>query len=213
MLTRVSLIRHGETAWNVNGRWQGQAQVPLNDEGRRQAALLGEHLRPRAAEISAIYSSDSLRARETAQLIASPLGKPVYLDPRLREIDLGEWQGLTEEEVRAWDSERLALVRADPWNMPRPGGESWSEVAERALSAIQEFVNANQGGHILAVSHGGAIRVLLQRLAIDTGSTFPVGNTSLTVLLHHGLDEAPWKLDVFNLMDHLGPVQVRSQEG
>src|SRR5262245_57255720 len=75
MLTRVTLIRHGETAWNVNGRWQGQAAVPLNDEGRRQAMLLAEHLRPRAAEFAAIYSSDSLRAQETAELIASRLDR------------------------------------------------------------------------------------------------------------------------------------------
>src|SRR5262245_59087925 len=133
MLTRVSLIRHGETAWNVNGRWQGQAPVPLNDEGRRQAALLGEHLRPQAAEIVAIYSSDSLRARETAELIAGPLGKIVSLDRRLREIDLGEWQGLTDEEVRAWDGERLQAVRAAPWDALRLGGGRQREVAARVV--------------------------------------------------------------------------------
>src|SRR5258707_7809407 len=111
MLTRVTLIRHGETAWNVNGRWQGQAAVPLNDEGRRQAMLLAEHLLPRAAEFAAIYSSDSLRCRETAELVASRLDKSVQLDARLREIDLGEWQGLTSDEVQAWDIERLQMVR------------------------------------------------------------------------------------------------------
>ncbi len=213
MLTRISLIRHGETAWNVNGRWQGQAPVPLNDEGRRQAALLGEHLRPQAAEIVAIYSSDSLRARETAELVGAPLGKPVNLDPRLREIDLGEWQGLTDEEVRAWDGERLQAVRADPWNSPRPSGESWSQVAERAGRAVHEYVERHQGGHVLVVSHGGTIRSILQYLALDTGSTYPVGNTSLTTLAHSAPGETPWKLDVFNLTDHLGKVRLGSQEG
>jgi 2,3-bisphosphoglycerate-dependent phosphoglycerate mutase len=215
MLTRVTLIRHGETAWNVNGRWQGQAAVPLNDEGRRQAMLLAEHLWPRAAEFAAIYSSDSIRAHETAELVASRLDKAVQLDARLREIDLGEWQGLTSEEVQAWDGERLQKVRADSWNNPRPGGESFAQVAERALSAIHEFVERHQGEHILAVSHGGTIRCVLQRLGIDVGGTFPVGNTSLTVLLHshNGANETPWKLDVFNLTDHLGAVHVSGQDG
>jgi 2,3-bisphosphoglycerate-dependent phosphoglycerate mutase len=213
MLTRVSLIRHGETAWNVDGRWQGQAPVPLNDEGRRQAALLGEHLRPQAAEIVAIYSSDSLRARETSELIAGRLGKIVSQDPRLREIDLGEWQGLTDDEVHAWDGERLQVVRADPWNAPRPGGESWRQVAERATGAVYEFVDRHPGGHILVVSHGGTIRSILQNLDVKTGNTFPVANTSLTVLIHSGPGEKPWTLDVFNLLDHLGKVQVSSQEG
>jgi probable phosphoglycerate mutase len=139
----------------------------------------------------------------------------VQLDARLREIDLGEWQGLTSDEVQAWDAERLQMVRADSWNNPRPGGESFAQVAERALSAIQEFIDHHQGQHILAVSHGGTIRSVLQRLGMDAGGTHPVGNTSLTVLLHshNGTNETPWKLDVFNLSDHLGTLRVGGQEG
>jgi probable phosphoglycerate mutase len=176
--------------------------------------LLAEHLRPRAAEITAIYSSDTLRARETAELIASRLDKPVDLDFRLREIDLGEWQGLTDDEVRAWDGDRLSAVRADPWNAQRPGGESWAQVAERASSAVQEFVERHEGGHILVVSHGGTIRSILHRMEIDTESTFPVSNTSCTVILH-SLNGAtpPWKLDVFNLTDHLDKIHSTKMEG
>ncbi|MCC7447602.1 MAG: histidine phosphatase family protein [Anaerolineae bacterium] len=215
MATRITLIRHGETAWNVNGRWQGHAAVPLNDQGRDQAARLGEKLRPIADEIAAIYASDSLRTRQTANIIAARINRQVIPDPRLREIDLGEWQGLTVEEVRQWDGERLAHVQADSFNIPRPGGESFSVVADRALNALHEIVEQHKDQHVLVVSHGGTIRSILIKLELAKTATSPIGNTSLTVLLHgpNGGTEAIWKLDVFNLMDHLGTLRVSGQEG
>src|SRR6185369_7089516 len=100
MTTHITLIRHGQTPWNATGRWQGHAFVPLNDEGRRQATRLAKHLLPIADEITAIYSSDLVRASETAEIIAARLEKTVRVDVRLREIDMGEWQGLTGDEIR-----------------------------------------------------------------------------------------------------------------
>jgi alpha-ribazole phosphatase len=215
MPTRVSLIRHGQTDWNVSGRWQGQAAVPLNELGRQQAALLGEHLRSAAHEISAIFSSDSSRAAETAELITAHIGKPIQLDPRLREIDLGEWQGMTNEEVEAWDIERVKYVRSDSFNIPRPGGESFSQVADRALTAIQEFVAQHPDGHILVVSHGGTIRAMLTRLGLKPTEDGHIENTSLTALVHafDDGDKVLWKLDVFNLLDHLSHVRLASSSG
>jgi broad specificity phosphatase PhoE len=199
----------------VSGRWQGQAAVPLNELGRQQAALLGEHLRPVAHEISAIFSSDSSRAARTAELITTHIGKPVQLDPRLREIDLGEWQGMTNEEVEAWDIERVKYVRSDSFNIPRPGGESFSQVADRALNAIQEFVSQHPDGHILVVSHGGTIRAVLTRLGLKPATDGHIENTSLTALVHalDGVDNVLWKLDVFNLLDHLNHVRLTSSNG
>ena len=209
MPTRITLIRHGESLWNANSRWQGQAVVPLSDEGRRQALLLAEHLSPLAAEIAAITSSDLLRARETAALIASRLNKPLTLDARLREIDTGQWQGLTVEEVEAWDGERLAAVRADPYNVPRPDGESYNQVADRALRALQDLVNQYPGQHVLAVTHGGTIRSILHRLGMTDKVPRFFGNTSLTSLLHSSTGGgAAWTLDTCNAMDHLGSVRV-----
>jgi broad specificity phosphatase PhoE len=210
MPTRITLIRHGQSLWNANSRWQGQAVVPLSDEGRRQALVLAEHLRPLAAEIAAITSSDLLRARDTAALIASRLDKPLSLDARLREIDVGQWQGLTGEEVEAWDAERLAAVRADPYNVPRPDGESYSQVADRALRALGDLVSQYPGQHVLAVTHGGAIRSVLGRLRMADRAPRFFGNTSLTSLLHNetGNGSAVWTLDTCNVMDHLGSVRV-----
>ncbi len=215
MATRISLIRHGETDWNLSGQMQGHAAVPLNSLGRQQAVLLADYLYPYAAEITTIYSSDSARTRETAEIIASRLSKTVILDPRLREIDLGEWQGMTMQQVETWDGERLKLVRADSFNTQRPGGESFSQVADRATAALAAYIEAHRDEHILAVSHGGTIRSVLQRLGISEGTSGTVGNTSMTVLLHgpDGSRESVWKLDVFNLMDHLGPIRISGQEG
>ena len=210
MPTRVTLIRHGESVWNTNGRWQGQAVVALSDEGRHQAVLLAEHLCPLAAEIAAITSSDALRARETAALIASRLNKPLTLDARLREIDTGQWQGLTAEEVEAWDAERLAAVRADPYNVPRPDGESYNQVADRGIRALQDLVDQYPDQHVLAVTHGGTIRSILYRLGMAEKTPRFFGNTSLTSLLHGdtGSDGAAWTLDTCNVMEHLGSVRV-----
>jgi broad specificity phosphatase PhoE len=215
MPTRITLIRHGESVWNADRRWQGQAVVALSDEGRHQAILLAEHLYPLAAEIAAITSSDALRARETAALIASRLDKPLTLDARLREIDMGQWQGMTAAEVEAWDAERLAAVRADPYNIPRPDGENYNQVADRALRALQDMVSQYPDQHVLAVTHGGTIRSVLHRLGLAHMAPGSIGNTSLTSLLHRttGSDGASWALDTYNVMDHLGSVCVGDSDG
>ncbi len=203
MSTCVYLVRHGETAWNTSGRWQGHAPVPLNDQGRRQAKLLGESLAGNDARFGAIYSSDLLRSRETAEIIAGRLGLPVRLDARLREIDLGEWQGLTGDEIRAWDADRLAVVHNDPYTVPRPGGESLNQVALRALAVFEEITVRHPGETVVVVSHGGTIRTLLNRLKLFDGPISNIGNTSVTIL-GHGENGVGWRLESFNLMDHLG---------
>src|SRR5260370_4131906 len=139
MPTLITLIRHGETSWNAQGKWQGHAHVPLNDEGRRQAARLAEYLAESNGDITAIYASDSVRAYETAQIIGARLGKSVVPDVRLREIDMGEWQGLTEDEVRTWDAERYAEVMSDPVNIARPGGASSLQVGLHAITTLAEI--------------------------------------------------------------------------
>jgi broad specificity phosphatase PhoE len=96
--TRILLARHGETEWNRLGRWQGHADPPLNDLGRRQAEILAEQLA--GDTVSAVYSSDLRRARETARIVAERIGLPVTEDSALREIDVGSWSGLTRDEVR-----------------------------------------------------------------------------------------------------------------
>jgi broad specificity phosphatase PhoE len=211
--TFVSLIRHGQTSWNAAGRWQGHAHVPLNDEGRKQAAQLGEYLAAqngKIAPIEAIYSSDSSRAYETAQIIANCLGhSEVIADARLREIDMGEWQGMTKEEIRTWDSERYEQVMRDGFHIPRPGGESSGQVQARALLALESIVTNHPDSHVLVVTHGGTIRNILDGLGVWEGKPADIGNTSLT-RLKHSFDlvqeentVALWEIDLFNMQNHL----------
>lgn len=201
--TRIGLIRHGETLWNRDGRWQGQAPVPLNDEGMLQAELLAAYLAAQHDTASVIYASDLKRTMQTAQAIAARLGCPVIPDRIWREIDVGEWQGLTVEEVRAWDPERLAVVAADPQRQPRPGGESWEQVGERGLQALLALPKAHAGERVLVVTHGGLIRSVLNRLLPLDDPRLIVDNTSITELEYfHDGDE--WRIDALNRIDHLG---------
>jgi len=212
MATRITLVRHGETSWNALGKWQGHAHVPLNDEGRRQAARLAEHLAATDSDFTAIYSSDSVRAYETAQIIAERLGKTVVPDVRLREIDMGEWQGLTHDEVRAWDAERYAIVFSDPVNIARPGGESSLQVAVRAISALEEIAERHRDGHVLAVTHGGTIVNTLRELGLWRDEVGHIGNTSLSRLLHNATNDNRWSLDAINLLVHLDAERAQSEQ-
>src|SRR5687767_10128865 len=112
MVKYVSLIRHGETEWNTTGRWQGILPVPLNDIGREQARKLAATLRQDAIQM--IYTSDLSRAAETAQIIADTLGIPVSVDERLRELDIGIFQGLTVEEILQRHAREYADFMAQP---------------------------------------------------------------------------------------------------
>lgn len=211
MVTHFTLVRHGETAWNANGRWQGHAHVPLNETGRTQAQLLAEHLKSKGVGFKAIITSDSMRAAQTAEKIGAALGIPVLRDARLREIDIGEWQGLTADEVRAWDPERYHAVDLDPWLVKRPGGESGADVGARAMACLEEHGQDAHGGHLIAVSHGGTIRNLLQHLSLARADRVVVGNTSCSLLVR-GLAEcgaARWDLHTFNAMEHLDTAGLR----
>ncbi len=180
-ITRVLLIRHGETAWNKAGRWQGHAPVPLNDTGLAQSAALGRYLAANDLRIDVLISSDLKRAIQTAQAITAALALPPHTDPRLREIDLGHWQGLTRDEVAAWDAERYAAHREDWYNIPIPNGESHRQVKARARAAFDDITTRHTGQTIALVSHGGTIGMLLESLfgPIERPT---LTNTSLTIV-------------------------------
>jgi len=203
-LTRVTLIRHGETWWNADGRWQGHANVGLNPTGHEQVARVAEWLR--GEEISAIYSSDLVRARQTAEAIAACAGIPVVTEIRLREIDVGEWQGMTRDEVLQWDAERLQAVRSGGYAVRRPSGESLQDVADRVLALFEEVVGAYPGKHVIFVSHGGTIRMLLHALGLLNETHTSIDNTSRTILVR-AEPKAAWRIDAFNLVDHLPPLR------
>jgi len=158
-MVRLILARHGETAWNVQARYQGQAGVGLSEIGRQQAGALARHLAQ--DEIRVIYASDLQRAWETAQLIAVPHDLPVHADPRLREMSFGDWEGLSYNEIRERDPQRVAAWEADPLHVSPPGGETLAQVAARVQSAFSDVARSHQDQTVLLVAHGGPLRVLI----------------------------------------------------
>jgi broad specificity phosphatase PhoE len=181
MPTRVLLIRHGETAWNITGRWQGHAPVPLNETGVAQSLALSRYLARNGFRIDVIYTSDLKRAVQTAVTLSDALSLPILTDARLREVDLGAWQGLTREETEAWDPDRYAAFRADLRHNPTPDGESRLDLQCRARAAFDDIVAAHPGQTAAVISHGGPIGMLLESLfgPIERPS---LTNTSVTVV-------------------------------
>ena len=154
-MTELWLVRHGETDWNREQRLMGQLDIPLNAEGMRQAAELAAELTGQVFD--ALFSSDQLRARQTAEVLAAALNLPLHLDPRLREEHLGAWQGLTHAEIQARYPGQWEQRRADPPDFRPPGGgETIAEMAARACAA-------DPRGRVLVVSHGILIAALLCR--------------------------------------------------
>ncbi len=152
-MTTLLLVRHGETDWNRERRWQGHADPPLNESGRAQARSLADSLATRGLET--VWSSDLARARETAEIVGARLGLAVSLDPRLREVDVGEWSGLTSAEI-----ERLypdGLRRRREGGTGWESGEPYEAMGARVVEALRAIARAHAGGRVLVVTHGGPI--------------------------------------------------------
>lgn len=158
-MTRLYLVRHGQTDWNLEGRWQGQADVALNELGREQAQQSATKLA--ALPLQAIYSSDLIRAAETARAIARVNPAPLVLEPRLREIHQGEWQGLRVGEIEARYAEAYYQRRQNPLMIAAPGGETTQQVRERSLAAVRDLLAKHPHGNVVVVSHGFTLAVLL----------------------------------------------------
>lgn len=157
--TTLYIIRHGETAHNAAGRLQGHVDVALAERGRRQAAAAALVLRGRP--IAGLYSSDLLRARQTAEIIGDELGLPVKLEPRLREVNVGEWGNLTAAEIQSKHPEVLQQMRRAPEQTRYPGGESYGELADRVMAALTDIANAHASQAVAVVTHGGALRAIM----------------------------------------------------
>lgn len=180
-LKRLFIVRHGETDYNVEGRWQGVMETPLNARGRQQAALLAEHL---ASEpIGAIYSSPLARAFDTAQTVGYRLDVPVLRDERLRELELGIFQGMTSDELTVRHPDDFSQWRTGAMDYIVPGGESRQMTQDRAYAAFLDICDQTQAESALIVSHGGTLRLLLTKLfGPDQYLSGPMPNTAITTL-------------------------------
>jgi broad specificity phosphatase PhoE len=199
---RLILVRHGETPWNVTLQYQGQGNVPLNERGREQARRAATRLT--RYEVTALYSSDVVRAWETAELIGATLGLTPRSLPELREIDVGQWEGYTPEELYRRFPDHMAEYRRDPARTVRLGGESYAQLQTRALVALKQLEESHQIGDVIAaISHGGTIRALLCHvIGLDLGNfgRMWLDNGSLTELR---LGRNGWRLMRLNDNAHV----------
>ncbi|HLZ57224.1 MAG TPA: histidine phosphatase family protein [Ktedonosporobacter sp.] len=159
---RLWLVRHGITQWNIDQRFCGHSDVPLAAQGRKQARWVAQRLRQE--HISTIYTSDLVRGRETAALIALPSAQKVQIrvSAHWREMAFGEWEGLTYAQIVEGFPQHLDFF-TDPWHCAAPGGESLADLVQRVRAAFVEIIQADRlgDGDVVLVSHGGPLRVLL----------------------------------------------------
>ena len=155
----IILVRHGRTAWNREGRFQGWSDMPLDGEGEAQAESIARRLVHRP--LDAIHSSDLARALATAQIIGARHRCPLSVDPRLRELSFGEWEGMTYSEIAATRPDLLRAWQRDPSQHAPPGGETLAELADRVESVWRALTAASGGQTIAVVAHGGPLQMLI----------------------------------------------------
>ncbi|QWG12001.1 histidine phosphatase family protein [Bradyrhizobium sediminis] len=192
----IYYIRHGETAWNVAGRFQGSRDIPLNDLGRTQAVaaggILADLLAQNGHQASALpfVASPLGRARMTMELVRGAMELPHHdyaVDIRLREIGYGQWEGLTLPEMAQHDAATFAARREDKWGVAAPAGESYASVTLR----MREWFDS-LAGDTVTVAHGGTMRALMVALGISTpseASEIPIGQGVVYVFSDGGLQK------------------------
>jgi 2,3-bisphosphoglycerate-dependent phosphoglycerate mutase len=185
--TRIIAIRHGETAWNVDTRLQGQIDIPLNDHGREQARRAGLALQHDAPQV--LYSSDLARAHDTARAVAGANGLVVSTDPGLRERHFGDWQGHTYAEVAERFPQASERWRRREPDFGPPGGETLQGFYERCVATATRLARLHAGQTLVLVAHGGVLDCLYRaacRISLDAPRTWALPNTGINRLLFSG---------------------------
>lgn len=201
MTKRILLIRHGQTDWNTEGRWQGMMDVPLNATGVAQAKALAAYMK-NEYKLDTLHSSDLQRASHTARLIGEAQGVAAAYDERLRELNIGILQGMTYQEMSEKYPTVVSHMRADYLGFVFPEGESRKMLQERAYAFWQDVIEPAGDQQIGIVTHGGVIRMLLLRLfeneiGIDSHG---FSNTSVSVIEQ---EEVGWRLAQVGSTVHL----------
>ncbi len=161
-MSRLIMIRHGETEWNLQHRYQGHTDIPLNEQGRKQARAIAAYMK-KSESIEAVYSSDLMRCRETAGIVAAEFALTVKVEPALRELMFGSWEGLKYEDLYETYADDFQKWFRDPLNCQVPGGESFRQVLDRFLPVIQRIAGQHSGTAAVC-SHGGVIRAFINHL-------------------------------------------------
>lgn len=213
--TRILAIRHGETAWNVESRIQGQLDIPLNDKGRWQAERLAQAVSEES--LAAVYASDLWRAYDTARWVAAGAGLDVITDEGLRERGFGEFEGMTFAEIeQRWPEASMRWRKRDPEFGP-PGGEVLRDFYARCVATAERLAARHPGQAIALVAHGGVLDCLYRaasRLDLQAPRTWVLGNASINRLLHsaQGFTLIGWA-DTSHLDAPVGPDDEAADAG
>jgi len=198
--TEIILIRHGETEWNSQQRMQGHSNSDLSSVGQAQIQALGQWMKN--VPFDHIYSSDSLRAKQTAEAITQFSGHELQFDQRLREKNLGVFEGLTSEEARERHPEVFRLFKTAGSKYVIDEGESTQQLQDRALEIVDEIRIKHPEEHVLLVTHGGFIRVVMKHslgLSLETPTRFLIRNTGVFRLVW----EDKWIVSQMGGVSHL----------
>ena len=201
--TRLLLIRHAQTEWNIQRRFQGHGDSPITEEGQEQLQRLKSRLA--GLEFDVVYSSDLRRTIETSQMLS---GKQRVEEPRLRERGVGILEGLNLEQIMAEHAEEFRAFRSGDKDHQIEGGESLQIALNRAWTFLEEMPEKHPGAELAAVSHAGLIRLICKQilgLALDAPNFFQIPNTSLTQLVFSPKDRS-WSLECLADTTHLQPV-------
>lgn len=194
-VTRILVVRHGETAWNRDTRIQGHTDIELNAHGRWQAERLAQALREEP--IAAFYASDLSRARDTADSTARLHGKAVHTHTGLRERAFGSFEGLTWAEIESLHPQHAAAWRQREPDFVPPGGESLQQLQARVVAAVNQIAAQHPGEQVLMVAHGGVLDILYRaatRLELQAPRSWTMTNTAINRLLWspEGLSLVGW---------------------
>ena len=206
-MIRLFLVRHGITAWNASGKYQGQLDVPLSDEGREQVCRLRDRVRP--VEFHCCYTSALVRAKESAAIVLEGRDCPAYASPDLNEMSYGRWEGLTRQEIRARYPEAWDAFLADRENQAPPGGESAADLERRvrAFAGSLRTHLADGDVSILVAAHGGSLRTLIAcylDLANRDARRIRLDNASLSIVEVYADDAI---VSLLNDTSHLDPLK------
>lgn len=209
--TEMIVIRHGETEWNLSGRWQGHENSLLTENGHLQAKAVAKALKQ--YPVSALYSSDQGRALQTARYIEETLGLPIVTDSRLRERHLGIFQGLTAAQMKAQYPDSFEQFQNHGPGFIIPGGESIQQRYDRSVECFKHLVATHPGDSIAVVTHGGVLDGLFRfvtGLALEIPRHFKIWNCSLNVFSYAA---GQWRLLTFGDISHLRSLKTQDDIG
>ena len=198
-MIKFIIVRHGYSVANKDKRFCGQNDVPLDETGYLQAEDVSEYIKDNF-HVDAIYSSDLKRAYDTVKPLSDAIGVPIICHEGFREINVGDWRGLTLDEAAKKFPETYEKYMTNPWASKFEGGESYADVTKRAMAALDEIITKQKNGTVVIATHGGVVSTILAA-AKNSPEVSHVANASISVIEYS--DEGKWSVSVVGYCDFL----------